>query len=103
MGGDEATKLNEAMDGMSVAPPEPGDAEAPMTLQRSAGTDGAIRERLESDPLNADAKVDEGSDESMDASDPIAAAQPGASSEPAPSSGFPAKGVTANEMDGSAS
>jgi len=35
-----------------------------------------------------DAKADLGSDESMDASDPSSATQPG-SSEPAPSSGFP--------------
>ena len=35
------------------------------------------------------AKVDVGSDESMDASDPSAAAQPGCGDEPVPSSGFP--------------
>ena len=36
-----------------------------------------------------DAKVDVGSDESMDASDPTAASQPGQKDEPVPSSGFP--------------
>ena len=41
-------------------------------------------------PEDEDAKVDLGSDESMDASDPSSVTQPG-SSEPAPSSGFPKK------------
>lgn len=40
-------------------------------------------------PKDKDAKVDLGSDESMDASDPSSATQPGSSDEPAPSSGFP--------------
>jgi hypothetical protein len=41
-------------------------------------------------PQDPDIKADVGSDESMDASDPIAATQPGGD-EPAPSSGFPEK------------
>ena len=40
-------------------------------------------------PHDTDAKVDLGSDESMDASDPTSAAQPGCGDEPVPSSGFP--------------
>ena len=47
-----------------------------------------IEEKVKKHPNDADAKVDLGSDESMDASDPPTAAQPG-SGEPAPSSGFP--------------
>ena len=47
-----------------------------------------IEEKVKKHPDDADAKVDLGSDESMDASDPPTAAQPG-SGEPAPSSGFP--------------
>jgi hypothetical protein len=39
-------------------------------------------------PDDPDAKVDLGSDESMDASDPPSTSRPG-SGEPAPSSGFP--------------
>ena len=101
MGGDEATKLNEAINGTAAAPSQI-DEEHPMVLQRSAGTDGSIRERLVENPHDCDAKVDEGSDESMDASDPVALAQPG-SNEPAPSSSFPEAGTTADEMKGSAS
>jgi hypothetical protein len=48
-----------------------------------------LEEKLKADPQDADAKVDVGSDESMDASDPSVAAQPGSTREPAPSSGFP--------------
>ena len=44
--------------------------------------------KLKKNPESQDAKVDVGSDESMDASDPVAAAM-GGGNEPAPSSGFP--------------
>ena len=40
-------------------------------------------------PHDLDKKADVGSDQSMDASDPLAAAQPGQSDDPVPSSGFP--------------
>ena len=55
----------------------------------SAAPEKELEQRLKRDPTNPDAKVDVGSDESMDASDPSAAAQPGCDNEPAPSSGFP--------------
>jgi hypothetical protein len=42
-------------------------------------------------PEDKDAKVDLGSDESMDASDPSSAVQPGTTNDPVPSSGFPEK------------
>lgn len=52
---------------------------------------GPPQEELESevqrDPCDADARADLGSDESMDASDPSSATQPGCD-EPVPSSGF---------------
>jgi len=48
-----------------------------------------LEKRLKREPENLDAKADVGSDESMDASDPPAAAQPGQKDEPVPSSGFP--------------
>lgn len=48
-----------------------------------------LEEQLQKHPDDADAKVDVGSDESMDASDPPAAAQPGCADEPVPSSSFP--------------
>jgi hypothetical protein len=44
--------------------------------------------KLKKHPEDLDAKADVGSDESMDASDPSAATQPGGN-EPVPSSGFP--------------
>ena len=48
-----------------------------------------LERKLKRNPDDQDAKVDVGSDESMDASDPPAATQPGQTDEPVPSSGFP--------------
>ena len=48
-----------------------------------------LERKLKQHPDDPDAKADVGSDESMDASDPPAAAKPGSSDDPAPSSGFP--------------
>ena len=45
--------------------------------------------KLKRNPEDQDAKVDVGSDESMDASDPLATSQPGQDDDPVPSSGFP--------------
>jgi hypothetical protein len=55
----------------------------------SAPPEREIERKVKHDPNDLNARVDLGSDESMDASDPPAAAQPGCSDEPAPSSGFP--------------
>jgi hypothetical protein len=55
----------------------------------SAEPDKELEQKLKRDPTDQDAKADVGSDESMDASDPSAAAQPGSGDEPVPSSGFP--------------
>lgn len=54
----------------------------------SADPDRALELKLKRNPNDPDTKTDVGSDESMDASDPISATQPG-SNKPAPSSGFP--------------
>ena len=64
------------------------DKEAPAPTL-SGAPDRSIELKVKKHPEDEDAKVDLGSDESMDASDPSAAAQPGTSKEPAPSSGFP--------------
>ncbi|HEX6741599.1 MAG TPA: hypothetical protein VF079_07380 [Sphingomicrobium sp.] len=48
-----------------------------------------LERKLKRDPEDQDAKVDVGSDESMDASDPPATSQPGQKDDPVPSSGFP--------------
>ena len=50
-----------------------------------------LQRKLKANPDDPNAKADVGSDLSMDASDPSAAVQPGTSSEPVPSSGFPEK------------
>jgi hypothetical protein len=68
---------------------KPDEKKPPPTL--SGEPDPSFELRVKKNPDDEDAKVDLGSDESMDASDPSAAAQPGTSSEPAPSSGFPDK------------
>jgi hypothetical protein len=54
----------------------------------SGEPDRELELKVKKHPEDDDAKVDLGSDESMDASDPISTTQPG-SSKPAPSSGFP--------------
>jgi len=48
-----------------------------------------LEKELRENPHDLDKKADVGSDESMDASDPPAAVQPGQSDDPVPSSGFP--------------
>ncbi len=55
----------------------------------SADPDHDLEKKLRRDPKNEDAKVDVGSDESMDASDPPSTSQPGSDDKPAPSNGFP--------------
>ena len=55
---------------------------------QSAAPDREIELKVKKQTDDKDDKADLGSDESMDASDPSSATQPG-SSEPAPSSGFP--------------
>ena len=55
----------------------------------SAPPERELERKLKRNPHDLDAKADVGSDESMDASDPSAAAQPGQKDEPVPSSGFP--------------
>jgi hypothetical protein len=59
----------------------------PPVLQREPERE--LEHKLKRNPDDQDAKVDVGSDESMDASDPPAASQPGRKDEPVPSSGFP--------------
>lgn len=55
----------------------------------SADPEHELERRLKRNPEDLDAKADVGSDESMDASDPSSATQPGQKDEPVPSSGFP--------------
>jgi hypothetical protein len=55
----------------------------------SAPPEQELEQELKRHPHNLDMKVDVGSDESMDASDPPSSSQPGQGDEPVPSSGFP--------------
>jgi hypothetical protein len=65
-----------------------GAAATPPTVI-NAPPDHELERKLKRHPGDPDAKADVGSDESMDASDPPASAQPGGSDDPVPSSGFP--------------
>jgi hypothetical protein len=65
------------------------DSNCPPPPVISAPPERGLERKLKLNPGDPDTKADVGSDESMDASDPTAAAQPGSSDEPAPSSGFP--------------
>ncbi len=65
--------------------------EAPPAVQ-IADPDSELEQKLRRNPDDHDAKIDVGSDESMDASDPPSSSQPGHVDEPVPSSGFPDKG-----------
>lgn len=55
----------------------------------SAPPGRALERKLKLRPNDKDAKADVGSDQSMDASDPSSATQPGNNDDPAPSSGYP--------------
>ena len=65
---------------------ESGSAPPPVI---SAPPERELERKLKRDPDDLDARADVGSDESMDASDPSSATQPGQSDDPVPSSGFP--------------
>lgn len=67
--------------------PEDGTQDAVRDERQDAARDPSIDKRLQRNPSDPDAKIDAGSDESMDASDPPASSAPG-SQDPAPSSGF---------------
>ena len=77
---------------MSQDKPSTSDTEQAPPPVLSSEPEKELEKKLERDPGDQDAKVDVGSDESMDASDPPAAAQPGCDDEPVPSSGFPEGG-----------
>ena len=79
------------LDTLSVAPDEEGTPNAgnqERDPRQDAGQDGSIARRLERDPENKQAQLDNALDESMDASDPPSTTLPGQSGEPAASSGF---------------
>lgn len=64
------------------------DAKGPREATQQRAPDRELELKLKKNPHDKNAKVDVGSDESMDASDPVAVTSPGGN-EPAPSSSFP--------------
>ena len=80
-----------ALDTLSVNPDTPNAGNQERDPRQDAGQDASIQQRLEKDPNNIQAQLDNGLDESMDASDPITATIPGSSTdEPPASSGYDA-------------
>ena len=73
------------LDTLSVAPNAGNQERDP---RQDAGRDQSITRRLERDPESKEARLDNGLDESMDASDPIASTQPVHNMGPPDSSGF---------------
>ena len=64
------------------------DLSPPPAATEQKAPERELELKLKKNPEDLDTKADVGSDQSMDASDPIAATQPGGN-EPAPSSTFP--------------
>jgi hypothetical protein len=73
-----------ALDSLSVAPDEKSGRDP----RQDAGQDKSIAKRLQKNPDSSDARLDNGLDESMDASDPPTLTQPGGDRGPAKSSGY---------------
>jgi len=99
---------DEALDTISVAPPEPDAADtgpaagADTDEEKPAireAHDAEVHEALAKDPKHEDAKLDVGLDESFPSSDPPANTAPG-HDEPAPSSGFDEEAEKARESAG---
>ncbi|MCY7272022.1 MAG: hypothetical protein LH485_08245 [Sphingomonas bacterium] len=66
----------------------PADQGTPPPATQKNAPERELELKLKKNPEDLDSKTDVGSDQSMDASDPIAATQPGGN-EPVPSSSFP--------------
>jgi len=69
---------------------DPSEQESAPAATEQKAPDRELELKLKKNPEDLDTKTDVGSDQSMDASDPIAATQPGGN-EPVPSSTFPEK------------
>jgi hypothetical protein len=74
---------------------QPNKKHQPPPAVQSADPEPELEERVRENPHDCDAKVDVGSDESMDASDPPSVVRP-ESSEPVPSSSFEEEGSESN-------
>ena len=74
--------------GTTQAHPAKSESVTPPAPVLSGSPDRELELKLKKNPDCDDAKVDVGSDQSMDASDPVSATIPGGS-DPVPSSSFP--------------
>lgn len=81
------TDADTPLDTLSVAPAN-GGSNQERDPRQDAGRDESIQRRLQRDPENAEARLDNALDESMDASDPPASTQPVHNNGPAASSGY---------------
>ena len=79
------TSPDSGLDTLSVAPNAGNQERDP---RQDAGQDESIARRLQRDPESTEARLDNGLDESMDASDPISSTQPVHNMGPAESSGY---------------
>ena len=82
-----------ALDSLSVAPAEEPAGQSVGGRgdpRQDAGQDKSITKRLQKNPDSVDARLDNGLDETMDGSDPVAISEPNGGSEPVPSSGYDA-------------
>ena len=76
-----------ALDSLSVAPADEDTGEG-RSPRQDAGQDKSIAKRLQKNPESVDARLDNGLDETMDGSDPVAISEPGSSGGFVPSSGY---------------
>ena len=68
----------------------PVEPDAPPAPTQQRDPERELELKLKKHPEDKQAQIDVGSDQSMDASDPLSATQPGGN-DPVPSSGFPEK------------
>ena len=71
-----------------MADPTPPNDPSPRAPTHQRAPERELELKLKKNPDDQDAKVDVGSDQSMDASDPVAVTAPGGN-DPVPSSSFP--------------
>ncbi len=83
-----------ALDSLAVAP-DGSEAADGIPGRGDAVRARDVTERVANDPDSSDARLDEGLNESMDASDPISSTQRPEDNEPAPSSGYDAEAEAA--------
>ena len=82
---DDRQNMDQALDAMSVAPPNASN-NAERDPRQDAGQDQSIESRLQRNPESVEARLDHGLDETMDGSDPVSIIQPGNSAEEPPAS-----------------